>query len=360
MMNTKARGLALFSGGLDSILAARLLMEQGIDVLCVHFTSPFFGSPECIPEWEQLYGLHIVAVDLGENVVDLLRRRPVYGFGKVMNPCVDCKILMMRTARQLMDGQGASFLISGEVLGQRPMSQRRDTLSVISRDADVRDVLLRPLSALHLPPTAMESAGIVDRTRLLGLYGRGRKGQLELADHYGLQEIPTPAGGCRLTDRENACRYWPVLTLLEAPCVADFELANVGRQFWAKPLPETADNMTDIPRWLCIGRNRKDNEALARHVRPGDVVFRLEKFPGPLALGRFGTDWSPALLADAAAFFASFAPRAVIAARDGQQVVVQLCNGDHPSAVPVVPSRTTPAAWGRDAWEIVREQIRKD
>ena len=138
-MNTSTpHAFALFSGGLDSILAARLIMEQGLVVRCLHFVTPFFGKPQLIPHWEKVYGLEVEAVDVGEAFVRLLRERPAHGFGKVMNPCVDCKILMMRKARELMKKWGASFLISGEVLGQRPMSQRRDTLNVIRRDAEVR------------------------------------------------------------------------------------------------------------------------------------------------------------------------------------------------------------------------------
>ena len=147
-MNTSTpHAFALFSGGLDSILAARLIMEQGLVVRCLHFVTPFFGKPQLIPHWEKVYGLEVEAVDVGEAFVRLLRERPDHGFGKVMNPCVDCKILMMRKARELMKKWGASFLISGEVLGQRPMSQRRDTLNVIRRDAEVKESLLRPLSA---------------------------------------------------------------------------------------------------------------------------------------------------------------------------------------------------------------------
>ena len=168
-------GIALFSGGLDSILAARLLMEQGRSIKCLHFFSPFFGHPGRVEHWQEVYGLDITAVDASAAFVDMLRRGPAYGFGSAMNPCVDCKILMMRMARECMEEYGAKFLVSGEVLGQRPMSQRRDTLNVIRRDAEVRDILLRPLCAKLLDPTAAEESGLVDRSRLLGLNGRGRK-----------------------------------------------------------------------------------------------------------------------------------------------------------------------------------------
>lgn len=243
--------VALFSGGLDSILAARLLMEQGLNVRCLHFVTPFFGKPELIPHWEAIYGLTIEAVDVGADFVRLLRRFPEHGYGKVMNPCVDCKILMMRKAREIMTALGASLIASGEVLGQRPMSQRRDTLNIISREAGVSGLLLRPLCARHLPPTDAERSGLADRARLGAIFGRGRREQLELAARMGLAEIPTPAGGCRLAEKENARRYWPVLTRLDDPAPADFALANVGRQFWREDA------------WLSMGRNEADNAALA-------------------------------------------------------------------------------------------------
>ncbi len=182
--------IALFSGGLDSILAARLIMDQGLRVKCLHFISPFFGKPSRVRHWQKTYGLDIDIVDVGEQYAALLGAGPAHGFGSVINPCVDCKILMMRSARELLPRYGARFLVSGEVLGQRPMSQRRDTLNIIRRDADAGDILLRPLCALHLSPTEPELSGLVDRERLLGFSGRGRKDQLELAGRFGIREIP--------------------------------------------------------------------------------------------------------------------------------------------------------------------------
>ena len=191
--------ITLFSGGLDSLLTAKLLERQGLTVRCLHFTAPFFGSAASVPHWRQEYGLDIAVQDVSEAFAALLRAWPAHGFGKVLNPCVDCKILLLREARKYMEAVGAQGLATGEVLGQRPMSQRRDTLNVILRDAAVRDVLLRPLSALHLPPTPLEESGLVDRDRLLGIWGRGRQDQLALAREMGIREVPTPGGGCRLT-----------------------------------------------------------------------------------------------------------------------------------------------------------------
>ena len=339
--------IMLFSGGLDSILAAKLLEEQGLRVKCLHFHSPFFGHPRRVARWRAVYGLDIESVDIGPEFVEMLVQRPAHGFGKVLNPCVDCKILLAGRARELMASYGASCVASGEVLGQRPMSQRRDTLNIIKRDAGLGNSLLRPLSALHLDPTEAELSGLVDRSRLLGITGRGRKDQMELAKKYGLREIPSPAGGCRLTERENAMRYWKVLQSLPHPCAQDFHLANTGRQYWR--------SMDGHPYWLCIGRHRDDNLALLACLSPEDLSFKLAEFPGPLAVGRQWARWPDAAVRDGAAFVASFAPRA---ARQGGEVAVYVRCGSIDRMVRVVPHRD--AAWNDDSWESVREEIRAE
>ena len=341
-------GIALFSGGLDSILAARLLTDQGLSIKCLHFVSPFFGKPGRVRHWEKVYGLDIEIVDVGDDYAALLAAGPVYGYGSVLTPCVDCKILMMRRARERMDRHGARFIASGEVLGQRPMSQRRDTLNVIRRDAGVRDLLLRPLCALRLDPTDAEESGLVDRSRLLGISGRGRKDQLELAVRMGITDIPTPAGGCMLTEKENARRYWPLLTRLARPGAADYRLSNVGRQLWHGDW------------WLSVGRNQADNEAFAGLARPGDRLFKAAGFPGPLALGRSAaperSPWTEEATLAAAALVASYSPKACRAAEagDGRTPVRVTPAGNDGEArvVNVVPSRDT--VFAEPSWEEAR------
>lgn len=357
---------ALFSGGLDSILAARLIQDQGLAVKCLHFTSPFFGKAEAIPHWRKVYGLDIEAVDIGPEFAAMLAERPVYGFGKVLNPCVDCKILMMRRARGIMRELGVEILISGEVLGQRPMSQRKDTLNVIRRDADVRDALIRPLSARLLEETPAEKSGKIDRSRLGAISGRGRKDQLALAKTMGITEIPTPAGGCRLTEKENARSYWPVLLHTQNPSAGDFELAATGRQYW---------NFTGggAPMHICIGRNQADNEKLLNLVREGDILFKIASFPGPLSLARPfpGHPWDRETIASAAAFAASFSPKAArFAAETGKPVLVKAHAGpDHAAvlrpaeedaapALAVVPERN--ASWKEYPWDKARMAIRAE
>lgn len=347
--------VALFSGGLDSILAARLVQEQGVRVECLHFVSPFFGKPDKIRHWSRIYGLSIEAVDISEDYIRMMAGWPEHGYGSVLNPCVDCKIHMIRKARAIAEERGACCIISGEVLGQRPMSQRRDTLNVIARDSLVKGLLLRPLCALHMDPTEAEKAGLIDRSKLLGFSGRGRSNQLGLAERMGIREIPTPAGGCRLTERENARAYWPVFKYVPKAVAADFYLANTGRQYW---------NHDRKPLWLTVGRNQGDNERIQKLARDKDLLFKVRDYPGPLALGRnLGVDWETGEVVAAAAFVASFSPKAQREAH-GEEVAVVIRRGGGPGAfesvITVRPDRNPPLKWGLGEWPEVREEIRTE
>ncbi len=347
--------VALFSGGLDSILAAKVVQAQGRRVKCLHFISPFFGKPEQLDRWRSLYDLDIEAIDVGEDYVRMMVHGPSHGYGKRLNPCVDCKILMLKRAKARMEALGAKCVVSGEVLGQRPMSQRRDALNIISRDADVRDILVRPLCALHLPPTAVEEAGVLDRSRLLGVSGRGRKDQLALAEQFALPEIPTPAGGCLLAEAESAKRYWPLLKHGGAPTAHDFHLANLGRQFWNED------------RWLCVGRDQHDNQRLQTMASPGDLLFNTVDFPGPLCLGRQwpGKPWDEHAVREAAAMAASFSSKA---RKRGGVVDVSIeavgeagRAGDVPAGLPakvaVDVDAPRPAGWTPPDWELAKRDL---
>lgn len=367
MNNRSYDAVALLSGGLDSILAARLLQDQGLKVKCLHFVTPFFGKPEKISRWQKLYGLDISAYDVGGEFAAMLHERPVHGFGKVLNPCVDCKILMLRKTREIMKDLGAACIVTGEVLGQRPMSQRKDTLNVIRRDADVKGLLLRPLCAKLLDETIAEASGLVDRSRLMAFSGRGRKDQLALAEQMGITEIPTPGGGCRLTEVENGRSYWPVLKYTPRPDSRDFELANTGRQYWSFA--------AEPPLRLCVGRNQADNERLIALARPGDILFKAAAFPGPVSLARPfpGQEWDEAAVRSAAAFCASFSPKAKrFAEETGNPVGVKVCKGpDYEAAlrpaedgtnpvVEIAPDRSTEHAWAEYAWDKARAEIKAE
>ena len=194
----RAKALCLISGGLDSQLAACVLREQGVHVEGVAFSSPFFSPDAAIRAAKQLdIKLHVV--DFTPHIAALLKNPP-HGFGSCLNPCIDCHAAMVRKASEIMAREGFDFIATGEVLGQRPMSQRRDALNMVQKDSGIPGRLLRPLSAQLLPETEPETLGLVDRSRLLGLSGRNRKPQLEMAKRFGLVEFPTPAGGCLLTE----------------------------------------------------------------------------------------------------------------------------------------------------------------
>ncbi|MDY0275036.1 MAG: tRNA(5-methylaminomethyl-2-thiouridylate) methyltransferase [Desulfomicrobium sp.] len=349
--------LALFSGGLDSILAAKLMQSLGHKVLGLHFISPFFGQQDQIQTWTLEYAIPIEGVDISHEYVQLLIDFPTYGFGQVLNPCVDCKVLMLRQAKALLSKYKASFIISGEVLGQRPMSQRTDALNIIRNQAGVRDVLLRPLSAGLLPPTPMEESGLVDRSRLLRINGRGRREQYALAKTLGITKIPAQSGGCRLAERESARRYWPVLRL--CPEARLFEVANVGRQLWRRFDEEPSGH------WLVVGRQHEDNERLLALSGPKDLQFTLKDFPGPLALAPYiaGLVWTDQILVEAAACLVSFAPKArthrgpvdILVKQGQRESIIQVEPGSEHDFMPPLAwdkTREEQKLWskGRDIW----------
>jgi tRNA U34 2-thiouridine synthase MnmA/TrmU len=191
-------GVGLLSGGLDSILAICVLREQNIRIEAVAFITPFFG-PGNAQKAVKMLNVPLHVVDITDVHLQMLKK-PKHGYGSGMNPCIDCHALMFREAGKLMQQWGADFLFSGEVLGERPMSQNKQSLRVVARDSGFEEYIIRPLSAKLLPITKPEHEGKVDRERLLDIQGRSRKRQMELAKQYGITEYPEPAGGCRLTE----------------------------------------------------------------------------------------------------------------------------------------------------------------
>ncbi len=276
--------IALFSGGLDSILACRVVMSQSIRVQAIKFVTPFFEYDLLAHEQgyvrriKEKYGIDVVVRDISEQYMDMLRNPP-HGYGKNFNPCVDCKIMMMQEAKRLLPEYDASFLISGEVVGQRPMSQRKDTLRIIERDSGCDDILLRPLCAKLLPPTKPELDGLVDREKLLALSGRSRQGQMDLAKEFGISDYPSPAGGCVLTDLTLGKRFERFYAEHQEVSVADMLLLQVGRQF---ELPHGA--------WLTMGRRQEENAQVAEHCPDDAFLVKIIERPGPTAVLRYVTN----------------------------------------------------------------------
>lgn len=264
------KALCMLSGGLDSQLAICVLRDQGIEVEAVVFDSPFFETGAAIRAAKAL-GVKLHIVDLSDEILELLKGPP-HGFGKCMNPCIDCHAHMMQRCHKMLPEVGATFIATGEVLSQRPMSQNRQSLGVVAKESGCADIVLRPLSAKLLDPTKPELEGLVDRERLLDLSGRGRKPQFALAKKFGIVDYPSPAGGCRLTE-PNFSKRLAELIKHEGLDICDIELLRIGRHF-----------RFDSGIKLIVGRNAKDNEQLEKMARETDIVFNVDDIPGPVAL----------------------------------------------------------------------------
>ncbi|MFH1147277.1 MAG: hypothetical protein V1736_06170 [Pseudomonadota bacterium] len=283
----KRKALALFSGGLDSILACKLVEQQGVEVEALHFITPFFGCSEpssYVSTARDKYGIELSVIDAADDFLKTLAK-PSYGYGSGFNPCIDCKILLLDLAKRELVARKASFLISGEVLGQRPMSQNRSALDLIGRKSSAGDLLVRPLSALCLPPTEPEREGWVDRSKLAGIQGRSRKHQMNLAATLGITEYPAPAGGCVLTDPVLSKRIRKLFGLVEIDGNA-CRLMQVGRHFF---LPNN--------NWLILGRNEAENNRIEELSRNGDLVISAYGVPGPTGLLRGKNNYSDRVLA---------------------------------------------------------------
>ena len=310
------RALVLLSGGLDSILAARLLLEQGIDVIGVSFESAFFDAQKARASAKML-GIELVVIDISADVLQVIEA-PKYGFGKNINPCIDCHALMVRRAAERMEELGASFIATGEVVGQRPKSQMRYGLEAVERESNLEGRLLRPLSAKLLRPTIPEKEGWVDRDELLGLHGRTRKPQMELARRFGITEYESPAGGCLLTD-ENFSRAMHDLKGHEGLSDPGVRLLSVGRQF----------RLSDHSK-LAVGRNHAENERLFSLDVPEAIYVKALSCKGPV--GVITGKPTPADEELAAAVVARYADTG-----DDPSAVVELKDAGGSRTVEVVP-----------------------
>jgi tRNA U34 2-thiouridine synthase MnmA/TrmU len=292
----KVKAIGLFSGGLDSILAAKIIMAQGVEVTGVTCTTPFF-SPEKAKAAAKKIGLYLIEADITEEHLDVLKS-PKYGYGKNMNPCIDCHTLMLKIAGRTMEDKEADFIFTGEVLGQRPMSQTRQSLYIVAKNSGYQDYILRPLSALLLPETKPEIEGKVDRQGLRALKGRGRKDQIEMARHYGIDHYSAPAGGCLLTDPMFSKKLKDLFRHGMDFRIRDIEFLKYGRHFRINEFSKAI-----------VGRNRVENEALQRLSLEEDTVIHMEQYPGPTAIVPYGGDEATILSAVSLCAFYSDAPK---------------------------------------------------
>lgn len=269
------RCVALLSGGLDSMLAIRLMQQQGIEVEALNFKTVFTCCQDTSAQAARDLGVRLTIVGQEDDYLELVRK-PRFGYGKGANPCVDCRIYMFDKAKLFMEQIDADFLVSGEVVGQRPMSQKRSDLHVISRQSGLDDLLLRPLSAKLMPPTLPEREGWVDRRQLYGFAGRGRKELIDLARELDLKQIPTPSTGCALTEPQFSKKVFDLVKMPETSRW-DFELLRYGRHF-----------RYDAATKVIVGRDEQDNDRLAFLASLPEATELAELtpqgFPGPVTL----------------------------------------------------------------------------
>ena len=278
-MSKPVKAFALLSGGLDSILAARVVQEQGVEVIGVTFASILYQDPRrkpSVPPAEkaaQALGIELISFPKGTEFFHMIQH-PRFGYGSAINPCIDCRIYYLNKVRVLMPEYSVSFVVTGEVLGQRPKSQMRDSLAIIERESGIAGRVVRPLCAKLLSPTIPETEGLIDREKLFGFQGRGRKEQMALAEQYGIRDYPTPAGGCPLTEIE----FMPkVVDLFQHGAYDDDDIRLLSLRRHFRINPETR---------VILGRDQYEGEYLIAHQKPGDVRLEPVDFPGPVVLVR--------------------------------------------------------------------------
>ncbi len=265
------KALAMVSGGLDSILAAKLIKEQGIEVVGICFKSYFFGAESAIRMAKQI-DIPLVVVDFSKEHLAMVIN-PKHGHGKNMNPCIDCHAMMMNYSGKLLEEYKADFIITGEVLNQRPMSQNRSALDVVKKESGYSDKILRPLCALNLPPTKMELDGLVDRERLLKISGRSRKEQMELADKWGIVDYPSPAGGCKLTEPNFSKRLQDLVAHEAEPSENSINLLRFGRHM------RVSDNAKIIST-----RTNDEAKEIKKYLDQDDYIFLARDFGGSMVI----------------------------------------------------------------------------
>ena len=270
----KVKALALLSGGLDSTLAAKLILKQGIDVVAINFVSPFclFKKGGCgATKAAKQLGVPLKVVNVGDEYLKMVRK-PKHGYGRNMNPCIDCRIFIVKKAKKYAKEVGASFIFTGEVLDERPMSQHSRAMKIIEEETGLKGKILRPLSARLLPETVIEKKGLVDREKLLDIRGRSRKPQIKLAEKFNIKDYPCPAGGCLLTYKEYANKLRDLFKHKKRCSIADVSLLKAGRHF------RFGENK------IIVGRNEAENKVLTAKRARNDYYFEVPDIGSPITV----------------------------------------------------------------------------
>ena len=268
----KVKALLLMSGGLDSLLAAKILQHRGVQVTPICFKSYFFGCDNAKKACEQL-GLKLKEVDFSKKYLAMLKA-PKYGRGSSVNPCIDCHLLMMKEANKIMVQDGYDFIATGEVLGERPMSQNPRALQLIETQAKLDGMIVRPLSLKVLPITIPETKGLINREDYYGISGRSRKPQLQLVKDFGIKEFVTPGGGCILTEKYYGINLEKLLSVKKNPNDNDCNLIMTGRVFWEN------DNL------VVVARDKAESQTLTKMKTKGDICLEPKNFTGPSVIVR--------------------------------------------------------------------------
>ena len=276
----KKKVVALLSGGLDSQLAIKMMQEQGFDVSAVAIKTPFCdfdcgrGCGFEIRERADDLDVNLKTVYLGDEYIEMLKH-PKHGIGAGFNPCIDCRSMMFDAAKKHMEEIGAEFIISGEVLGQRPMSQHAPALRTIEKESDLVGKIVRPLSAALLPETDPEKDGLIKRENLGMIRGRTRRGQLDMAKKYGIENPPNAGGGCLLTEPHFGIKAKDLFSHTKNPTINDIDLLKIGRHF-----------RLDEETKFIVGRNKDENEMIKAIALPGDILLEAKDFVGPVSILR--------------------------------------------------------------------------
>ncbi len=280
MTEEKKKVVALLSGGLDSQLAVRMMQEQGFEVSAVAIKTPFCdfdcgrGCGFEIRERSDDLNINLKTVYLGDEYIEMLKH-PKHGIGAGFNPCVDCRTMMFDAAKKHMEEIGAEFIISGEVLGQRPMSQHGPALRIIEKESNLVGKIVRPLSAGLLPETDPEKEGLIKRENLGMIKGRQRKIQIQMAKEYGIENPPNAGGGCLLTEPQFGVKAKDLFDHIETPTINEIDLLKIGRHF-------RLDEQTKF----VVGRNKDENEMIKAIALPGDILFEARDYMGPVSILR--------------------------------------------------------------------------